>query len=83
MVYLKAPYRVIDIEWSFLRILEVVMKMIIRNNSTFRGWYTRGKQSGDLGNETFIEDHIRRYGALGKHFYPLNKSSNKDFALSS
>lgn len=50
---------------------------MIRDNSTFRGWYVGGKQNDDLGNETFIERHIRHHGALGDYFYPLKKKSIK------
>lgn len=50
---------------------------MIRDNSTFRGWYSGGNQLADLGNETFIENHIRGHGALGDYFYPLKKKSIK------
>lgn len=41
---------------------------IIENNSTYRGWFVGGNQEKDLGNQTFVEHHIREYGALGKYF---------------
>lgn len=50
---------------------------MIRDNSTFRGWYLGGNQSGDLGNETFVARHVKRHGALGDYFYPLKKSAIK------
>jgi len=31
----------------------------IHNESSFHGWYTRGKQSGDLGNRTFVDKHVK------------------------
>ena len=43
----------------------------IHNESSFHGWYTRGKQKGDLGNRTFVDKHVKNYGALGKYFVPL------------
>ncbi len=41
---------------------------IIENNSTYRGWFVGGNQSGDLGNRTFVETHIQGHGALGNYF---------------
>ena len=41
---------------------------MIESNATYRGWFTGGNQSGDLGNESFVEKHIRDKGALGKLF---------------
>ncbi len=41
---------------------------IIENNSTYRGWFEGGNQSGDLGNRSFAETHIRGRGALGGYF---------------
>jgi hypothetical protein len=41
----------------------------IENNSTFRGMYNGGDQSGDLGNSTFVEEYVRRHSALGDFFY--------------
>jgi len=41
----------------------------IQADTTFRGVYIGGNQSGDLGNDTFVEQHIRPYGALGAFFY--------------
>ncbi len=41
---------------------------IIENNSTYRGWFEGGDQSGDLGNRSFVETHIRGRGALGDYF---------------
>jgi hypothetical protein len=49
----------------------------IHNDTTFRGWYTGGKQSGDLGNRSFVEEHIKGHGALGKYFAPLKGGSIK------
>ena len=41
---------------------------IIENNSTYRGWFVGGDQSGDLGNSSFVESHILGHGALGDYF---------------
>lgn len=41
---------------------------IIENNSTYRGWFVGGDQSGDLGNRSFVEAHIQGRGMLGDYF---------------
>jgi hypothetical protein len=41
----------------------------IENNTTFRGMYMGGEQSGNLGNETFVETFVKDYGYLGKLFW--------------
>lgn len=41
---------------------------IIEANSTYRGWFTGGDQSGDLGNAAFVDAHVRGRGALGDYF---------------
>ncbi|WP_342116571.1 DUF1593 domain-containing protein [Pseudoduganella sp. OTU4001] len=41
---------------------------MIENNSTYRGWFLGGDQSGDLGNKTFVERHVKGFGALGDYF---------------
>lgn len=41
---------------------------IIENNSTYRGWFTGGDQSGDLGNQAFVERHVKGVGTLGDYF---------------
>jgi len=41
---------------------------IIENNATYRGWFTGGDQSGDLGNRAFVERHVKGAGALGDYF---------------
>jgi hypothetical protein len=40
----------------------------IEADTTFRGMYMGGKQSGDLGNRTFVEQHVKGHGALGELF---------------
>jgi hypothetical protein len=40
----------------------------IEANSTYFGWFTGGNQLGDLGNESFVANHIRGKGALGDFF---------------
>lgn len=41
---------------------------IIENNATYRGWFLGGDQSGDLGNASFINRHVKGAGALGDYF---------------
>lgn len=41
---------------------------LIESDTTFRGMYVGGDQSGDLGNRAFVEMHIRSHGALGVLF---------------
>lgn len=41
---------------------------IIEANSTYRGFFLGGDQSGDLGNAEFVRAHIRGRGALGDYF---------------
>lgn len=50
---------------------------IIQNETTFRGWYVGGDQSGDLGNRTYVEQAIAGKGALGTYFAPLKNGSIK------
>ncbi|MEW6237995.1 MAG: nucleoside hydrolase-like domain-containing protein [Candidatus Omnitrophota bacterium] len=41
---------------------------IVENNSTYRGFFNGGDQSGDLGNLSFYQNHIKGHGALGNYF---------------
>jgi hypothetical protein len=41
---------------------------IIESNSTYRGWFTGGNQSGPWGNRAFVRQHIAGKGALGDFF---------------
>ena len=41
---------------------------IIENNSSYRGWFTGGNQTGDLENAAFVAAHVRGRGALGDFF---------------
>jgi hypothetical protein len=41
---------------------------IIESNSTYRGWFTGGDHTGDLGNDAFVERHVAGHGALGDYF---------------
>ena len=50
---------------------------IIQNETTFRGWYMGGNQKDDLGNRTFIEQHLKGHGALGDYIAPLKKGAIK------
>ena len=44
---------------------------MIQDESSFRGWFTGGKQDGDLGNRQFVREHIEGKGALGRMFGQL------------
>ncbi len=37
----------------------------VESDTTFRGIYVGGEQQGDLGNKTFIQEHVKGHGALG------------------
>ncbi len=50
---------------------------IIVSQGTFRGWYRGGRQDGDLGNESFVQQHVKGHGALGDYFAPLKRGSIK------
>ena len=50
---------------------------LIYNNTTFRGWYIGGNQSGDLGNKSFVDNHIKGHGALGDYYASLGYDSIK------
>lgn len=41
---------------------------IIEANSTYRGWFIGGNQSGEWSNKGFVDAHIARRGALGDFF---------------
>lgn len=41
---------------------------VIENNSTYRGWFVGGEQSGDLGNAEFVQRHVKGSCALGDYF---------------
>lgn len=41
---------------------------IIEANSTYRGWFVDGNQSGEWGNMDFVKQHIAGKGALGTFF---------------
>lgn len=42
---------------------------LIEADTTFRGMYVGGNQRGDLGNVTFVAEHIKGRGALGDLFF--------------
>jgi hypothetical protein len=44
---------------------------IIEANDTYRGWFTGGKQDGDLHNDAFVSRHVAGHGALGNLFAGL------------
>jgi len=37
----------------------------IESDTTFRGMYVGGDHQGDLGNKTFLQEHVRGHGTLG------------------
>ena len=41
---------------------------IIEANSTYRGWFTGGDQSGEWDNAKFVKQHIAGHAALGEFF---------------
>jgi len=41
---------------------------IIESNSTYRGWFSGGDQSGTWGNDAFVDRHVAGHGALGDFF---------------
>jgi len=44
---------------------------MVYSNTTFRGWYRGGTQDSDLGNESFVQRHVKGHGALGELFVEL------------
>ena len=44
---------------------------IIEANSTYRGWFSGGNQSGDLDNTAFVGAHVKGCGALGDYFVTI------------
>ncbi len=50
---------------------------MIHNDSTFRGWYVGGEQGGDLGNASFVTEHVDGHGALGRYFATLHAAGTK------
>lgn len=45
---------------------------MIEANDTYRGWFAGGEQGGDLGNETFVREHVVGRGAMGDFFAGLS-----------
>lgn len=41
---------------------------IIETNSSYRGWFVGGDQSGQWGNREFVRRHVAGHGALGDYF---------------
>jgi hypothetical protein len=41
---------------------------MIEANSTYRGWFVGGNQSGNWGNASFVTAHVAGKGALGNYF---------------
>ena len=45
----------------------------IENNTTFRGMYMGGYEGDQYGNLTFVQNHVKDHGALGKLFWEKKK----------
>ncbi len=50
---------------------------MVESNSTYRGWFVGGDQSGDLGNSSFVAAHVAGKGALGTFFAGLLQGTIK------
>jgi hypothetical protein len=50
---------------------------MIEANSTYRGWFVGGHQSGEWGNSSFVAAHAAGRGALGDYFTTLLKGTIK------
>jgi hypothetical protein len=44
---------------------------MIEANSTYRGWFVGGNQTGAWGNRSFVATHVAGHGALGDYFATL------------
>jgi hypothetical protein len=47
---------------------------IIEANSTYRGFFLGGNQTGDMSNESLIAAHVKGRGALGDYFVEIAKT---------
>lgn len=50
---------------------------MIEANSTYRGWFTGGEQSGEWENKAFVTQHVAGRGALGEFFTTLLQGTIK------
>jgi hypothetical protein len=50
---------------------------MIEANSTYRGWFVGGTQSGEWGNRAFVSKHVVGRGALGAYFATLLEGTIK------
>ncbi len=50
---------------------------MIEANSTYRGWFTGGDQTGEWDNRTFVTNHLAGRGALGNFFASLLQGTLK------
>lgn len=50
---------------------------MIEANSTYRGWFVGGNQTGEWGNSAFVSSHLAGRGALGSYFATLLKGTIK------
>jgi len=50
---------------------------MIEANSTYRGWFVGGNQSGEWGNRAFVATHAAGHGALGSFFATMVNGSLK------
>jgi len=44
---------------------------IIESNTTYRGWFTGGTQTGEWSDTGFVARHVANHGALGRYFAAL------------
>ncbi len=54
---------------------------IIQCETTFRGWSQGGDQGGDLGNRSFVTEHVAGHGALGTWFAGLTAAGYEAGAI--
>jgi hypothetical protein len=50
---------------------------MVEANSTYRGWFVGGTQSGEWGNRAFVSRHVAGRGALGAYFATLLEGTIK------
>jgi hypothetical protein len=50
---------------------------MIEANTTYRGWFVGGDQTGEWSNTTFVSEHIANHGALGSFFATLLNGTMK------
>jgi hypothetical protein len=51
---------------------------MIEANTTYRGWFTGGNQSGEWGNTPFVAAHVAGHGALGDFLRDAAQGNDQD-----